>query len=204
MKITRRKLRQIIKEELARKLDESSSAADILAQIDADRAAAKEASGGLELYGNCGMMAIAVVREAQRRGAQDARIIMVHDAHDVGEDVFTGDYDIGHVVALINSRYFDDRGEISEDQITVIDGEDLLDPHMSEVFTVETFTLEPAIESAIERNTASDRCPSDFRERASSIVDQAMGGAELTAGEADELESLVADAVADALDIDIG
>ena len=82
---------------------------------------------------------------------------------------------------------------------------------MSEVFTVETFTLEPAIEgeqtpleSAIERNTAFDRCPSDFRERASSIVDQAMGAAELTPGEAEELESLVADAVADALDIDIG
>ena len=128
-----------------------------------------------ELYGNCGMVAVAMIKEAKRRGIENVRIILVHDApsYDVSVESGEGEYDIAHVVAQINNKYFDDRGEITEDQITIIDGEDLLDPHMSEEFIVETFTFSPAIERAIERNTNWNKCPADFEERASQLLDEA-------------------------------
>ena len=134
-----------------------------------------------ELYGNCGMVAIAIVEEALRRGIKDVSIILVHDAPTYGTTVKSGEgeYDIAHVVAKIGNKYFDDRGEITEDQITIIDGEDLLDPHMSEEFIVETLPWNTprgeteAIKRAIERNTNWDKCPADFEERASQLLDKA-------------------------------
>tara|TARA_R110002110_G_scaffold72318_1_gene192542 strand:+ start:65 stop:535 length:471 start_codon:yes stop_codon:yes gene_type:complete len=137
-----------------------------------------------ELYGNCGMVAIAMVEEAMRRGIKDVSIILVHDAPDYetkdqdlikipGRLGHEGEYDIAHVVVKIGNRYFDDRGEITKDQITVIDGVDMLDPHMAEKFIVETFVLSKAIEKAIERNTDHSKCPLDFKERASHLLDNA-------------------------------
>ena len=128
-----------------------------------------------ELYGNCGMVAIAMVEEAMRREIENVRIILVHDAPSYGATVKSGEgeYDIAHVVAEIGNKYFDDRGEITEDQITIIDGEDMLDLHMSEKFIVETFILTDAIKRAIERNTNWNKCPTDFKERASQLLDEA-------------------------------
>jgi|TARA_R110000824_G_scaffold380209_1_gene572538 hypothetical protein len=134
-----------------------------------------------ELYGNCGMVAIAMVEEAALRGIENVRIILVHDAPTYGTTVKSGEgeYDIAHVVAKIGNKYFDDRGEITEDQITIIDGEDLLDPHMSEEFIVETLPWNiprdetEAIKRAIERNTNWDKCSADFEERASQLLDEA-------------------------------
>jgi len=206
MRITISKLRRLISEELRTLLTEAGdgSASAALAKMFAARAAAKEASGGLELYGNCGMVAIAVVKEAERRGIKDTSIILVHTAEDFGEDVYTGEYDIGHVVAQISGRYFDDRGEITKRQITIIDGDDLLDKNMSEVYKVEEFKLRDetweALKQAIERNTSADKCPADFRKRAKEILDQGAGDGELTDIEADRLRQLVGDAIEDSLD----
>ena len=202
MRITISKLRRLISEELRTLLTEAgdSSASAVLAKMFAARAAAKEASGGLELYGNCGMVAIAVVEEAKIRGIKDTSIILVHTAEDFGEDVYTGEYDIGHVVAQISGRYFDDRGEITKRQITIIDGDDLLDKNMSEVYKVEEFKLTSALKQTIERNTSADKCPADFRKRAKEILDQGAGDGELTDIEADRLRQLVGDAIEDSLD----
>jgi hypothetical protein len=128
-----------------------------------------------ELYGNCGMVAIAMVEEAMRREIENVRIILVHDAPSYGVTVKSGEgeYDIAHVVAKIGNKYFDDRGEITEDQITIIDGEDMLDLHMSEKFIVETLPLTDAIKRAIEQNTNWNKCPADFEERASQLLDEA-------------------------------
>mgnify|MGYP003646378833 CR=1 FL=1 len=134
-----------------------------------------------ELYGNCGMVAIAMVEEAERRGIENVRIILVHDAPTYGATVKSGEgeYDIAHVVAKIGNKYFDDRGEITKDQITVIDGDDMLDLHMSEKFIVETLPWNiprdetEAIKRAIERNTNWDKCSADFEERASQLLDEA-------------------------------
>jgi hypothetical protein len=126
-----------------------------------------------ELYGNCGMVAVAMIKEAERRGIEDVHIILVHDAPSYKTTVESGEYDIAHVVVEIGNKYFDDRGEITKDQITIIDGEDLLDPHMAEEFIVETFTFSPAIEKAIERNTSWDKCPTDFEGRAAQLLDKA-------------------------------
>jgi hypothetical protein len=126
-----------------------------------------------ELYGNCGMVAIAMVKEAERLRIKNVRIILVHDAASYGFAVEEGEYDIAHVVAEIDNRYFDDRGEITKEQISVIDGEDLLDPHVAEVFVVDYFKLTPAIEQAIERNTSWDKCPREFENRAKEILNKA-------------------------------
>ena len=128
-----------------------------------------------ELYGNCGMVAIAMVEEAKRREIENVRIILVHDAPSYGATVKSGEgeYDIAHVVAEIDNKYFDDRGEITEDQITIIDGEDMLDPRVSEEFIVETFILTDAIKRAVERNTNWNKCPADFEERVSQLLDEA-------------------------------
>jgi len=128
-----------------------------------------------ELYGNCGMVAIAMVEEALRREIENVRIILVHDAPSYGATVKSGEgeYDIAHVVAEIGNKYFDDRGEITKDQITVIDGKDMLDLHVAEKFIVETLPLTDAIKRAIERNTNWNKCPADFEERASQLLDEA-------------------------------
>jgi len=132
-----------------------------------------------ELYGNCGMVAIAMVREAQQRGIGDVKIIIVSDAEDQGTTVEEGeDFDMAHVVVGIGDRYFDDRGEIKEKDITTIPDpkgqpQDLLDPHMAEVFRVTTHKLTPSIEASIQRNTNHTQCPTDFEERAAQLLDKA-------------------------------
>ena len=118
----------------------------------------------VELWGNCGMVAIALAEEAQNRGLEP-KLVLVHDADD-DNTILYGDYSLYHVAVIIGNKYYDDRGEISREDLNFDDfGEEDKD------YFVDEFPLGEKIERAIARNTNWDACPADFRERANKILD---------------------------------
>jgi len=129
--------------------------------------------GGEELWGNCGMLAIAIAEEAERLGLEPA-LVLVHNALDEGSLVY-GDYNLFHVVVAIEDNLYDDRGEITRDQLNFDDfGEEGLD------YVVEAYALNDKLRIAIRRNTNWDRCPRDFEERAREILNAAGYSEDLT------------------------
>ena len=77
-----------------------------------------------ELYGNCGMFAVALLEEGIRRG-KEVEVVFLHDAEDPLE---FEDYDLYHVAIYYDGKYYDDRGEVSRGQlgdfISMKEGED--------------------------------------------------------------------------------
>jgi len=77
-----------------------------------------------ELYGNCGMLAVALLEEGVRRG-KEVEVVFLHNAEDLIDEE---DYDLFHVAIYYDGKYYDDRGEISRDQlgsfISMKEGED--------------------------------------------------------------------------------
>tara|TARA_Y100000591_G_C21826509_1_gene696987 strand:+ start:752 stop:1417 length:666 start_codon:yes stop_codon:yes gene_type:complete len=70
-------------------------------------------SGSSELYGNCGMLAVALLEEGIRRG-KEVEVVFLHSAEDPLEDE---DYDLYHVAIYYDGKYYDDRGEVTEEQL---------------------------------------------------------------------------------------
>ena len=117
-----------------------------------------------ELWGNCGMVAVAIAEEAKSRGL-DPMLVLVHNADDE-DTIMMGDYDLYHVAVTIGDNYYDDRGEISRDELNFDDfGEEDRD------YYVDEFFLNEKVKDAIKRNTNWDKCPTDFKERALEILD---------------------------------
>ena len=66
-----------------------------------------------ELYGNCGMLAVALLEEGIRRD-KEVEVVFIHDAEDPIADE---DYDLYHVAIYYKGKYYDDRGEVTEEQL---------------------------------------------------------------------------------------
>jgi len=123
-----------------------------------------ESSEDPELWGNCGMVAVAIAEEAKSRGL-DPMLVLVHNADDE-DTIIMGDYDLYHVAVTIGDDYYDDRGKISRDELNFDDfGEEDRD------YYVDEFFLNEKVKDAIKRNTNWDKCPADFKERALEILD---------------------------------
>jgi len=163
MKITRRQLRRIIREELSY-------------TVDADGmkwAKIPEEELKYEQFGNCGMVAIALAEEAEARGMGDVLVILVHDEGVnplVVEDP-RWPPSLYHVAVSINGVFYDDRsidrGPIPHDQLTVVAGQDLRE---YDEIQISSFPLNSDVRKAIELGTTHSKCPTDFRERASEIL----------------------------------
>jgi len=122
-----------------------------------------ESSEDPELWGNCGMVAVAIAEEAKSRGL-DPMLVLVHNADDE-DTIIMGDYDLYHVAVTIGDKYYDDRGEISRDDLNFDDfGKEDWD------YYVDEFYLNERTKDAIKRNTNWDACPTDFDERAMEIL----------------------------------
>ena len=67
-----------------------------------------------ELYGNCGMLAVALLEEGIKRNKQ-VEVVFLHNAQDPLEDE---DYDLYHVAMYYNGKYYDDRGETTEKEMS--------------------------------------------------------------------------------------
>tara|TARA_R110000824_G_scaffold373447_1_gene563851 strand:+ start:152 stop:577 length:426 start_codon:yes stop_codon:yes gene_type:complete len=118
---------------------------------------------GYELWGNCGMVAIAIAEEAEKLDLE-ALLVLVHNADDE-ETLVYGDYDLFHVAVAIGNKYYDDRGEISRDDLNFDNfGKEDWD------YTIEEYFLNDKLRDAIKRNTNWDSCPADFEERAKDII----------------------------------
>ena len=126
-----------------------------------------ESSEDPELWGNCGMVAIAIYEEAERRGL-DPMLVFVHNADDE-DTIMMGNYDLFHVAIAIGDDYYDDRGKISRDDLNFDDfGEKDRD------FYVDEFYLNEKTKDVIHRETNWDSCPADFEERSKEIVDKIL------------------------------
>ena len=77
-----------------------------------------------ELYGNCGMLAVALLEEGIRRG-KEVEVVFLSEADDPIDEE---DYDLYHVAIYYNGKYYDDRGEVSREElgdfISMEEGED--------------------------------------------------------------------------------
>jgi len=77
-----------------------------------------------ELYGNCGMLALAYLEEGIKRG-KEVEVVFLHNADDPIDEE---DYDLFHVAIYYDGKYYDDRGEVSRKQlgdfISMKEGED--------------------------------------------------------------------------------
>ena len=135
-----------------------------------------ESSEDPELWGNCGMVAIAIYEEAERRGL-DPMLTFVHNA-DIGpvidgklerddeNEISYGDYGLYHVAVSIGDDHYDDRGKIAREDLNFDNfGEE------DEDYYVDKFYLNDALRDAVKRNTNWDKCPADFKERALEILD---------------------------------
>ena len=123
MKITKNRLRQLIREEL---------------QVVIEKVKYAEISPEEEKYeqfGNCGMVAIAMAQEAISRGMKNVLMVLVHDE---GENPLVVEDprwppNLYHVAVSIDGKYYDDRsidqGVIPRDQITVVGGKNLREWH---------------------------------------------------------------------------
>jgi len=69
-----------------------------------------------ERYGNCGMLAVALIEEGLKREIQGIEVVFV-TATDEDEFLEVDEPEIHHVVMWFNGKYYDDRGEISKDQL---------------------------------------------------------------------------------------
>jgi hypothetical protein len=69
-----------------------------------------------ERYGNCGMLALALIAEGIKREIQGIEIVFVTTE---GENEFleTDEPEIHHVVMWLDGKYYDDRGEIMRAQL---------------------------------------------------------------------------------------
>ena len=66
-----------------------------------------------ELYGNCGMLAVALLEEGIRRG-KEVEVVFLSEADDPIDEE---DYDLYHVAIYYNGKYYDDRGEVSREEL---------------------------------------------------------------------------------------
>ena len=66
-----------------------------------------------ELYGNCGMLAVALLEEGIRRG-KEVEVVFLHNADDPWDEE---DYDLFHVAIYYDGKYYDDRGEVTRGQL---------------------------------------------------------------------------------------
>ena len=73
----------------------------------------EEKNNSSELYGNCGMLAVALLEEGIRRN-KEVEVVFIHDAEDPIADE---DYDLYHVAIYYDGKYYDDRGEVTEEQL---------------------------------------------------------------------------------------
>tara|TARA_R110002110_G_scaffold269596_3_gene485272 strand:+ start:1558 stop:2016 length:459 start_codon:yes stop_codon:yes gene_type:complete len=69
-----------------------------------------------ERYGNCGMLALALIGEGIKREIPGIEIVFA-TATDEDEFLEADESEIHHVAMWFNGKYYDDRGEISEDQL---------------------------------------------------------------------------------------
>lgn len=67
-----------------------------------------------ELYGNCGMFALALLLEGIERGKKGMEIVLVHDSPDINN---VDEANIYHVALWYNGNYYDSRGKISREQV---------------------------------------------------------------------------------------
>ncbi len=67
-----------------------------------------------ELYGNCGMLAIALLEEGIKRN-KEVQVVFLHSTEDPLEDE---DYELYHVAMYYNGKYYDDRGETTEKEMS--------------------------------------------------------------------------------------
>jgi hypothetical protein len=69
-----------------------------------------------ERYGNCGMLALSLIEEGIKRKIQGIEMVFV-TATDEDEFLQADEPEIHHVVMWFDGKYYDDRGEISKDQL---------------------------------------------------------------------------------------
>ena len=69
-----------------------------------------------ERYGNCGMLALALIAEGIKREIQGIEIVFV-TTEDENEFLETDEPEIHHVVMWLDGKYYDDRGEIMRAQL---------------------------------------------------------------------------------------
>ena len=67
-----------------------------------------------ERYGNCGMLALAYLEEGIRQGIKGMEIVFVTEEADLEE---IEEPAIHHVALFYNDRYYDDRGEITREEL---------------------------------------------------------------------------------------
>jgi len=118
------------------------------------------------MFGNCGTFAIAVVREAQRRGISDVGLAFAHNA-ETDEEMLWGDYSLYHVAIFIGDKIYDARGEISESQLTDFDENISKDAYIDYFDTINLDKMQ----RSIEKNTDWYSTPEDFAELAKTFLD---------------------------------
>lgn len=118
------------------------------------------------LFGNCGMFAIALAEEAQKRKIKDCGLVFVHNAETDAELVY-GDYSLYHVAFFIGDKIYDGRGEVEESEL--ID----FDQNIPQDAYIDYFDLNnlDKIKNAIRRNTEWDSSCEYYEEKAKEFFD---------------------------------
>lgn len=71
-----------------------------------------------ERYGNCGMLALALIGEGIKRKIKGIEIVFM--TADKGKDFLKAEEpEIHHVAMWFNEKYYDDRGEVTRDQLGI-------------------------------------------------------------------------------------
>ena len=124
---------------------------------------------GEELWGNCGMVAIAIAEEARSRGIRNVSYALWSNAEDLDKLRAEWVPKIFHVAVKIGDKYYDSRGEaILRDIENFVKGE----TH-EEFFEDVVPTGEEWVIDTVTKNTNWSACPADFEERAKEILDKA-------------------------------
>jgi hypothetical protein len=142
--------------------------ADKIDQMEMDAIYSDLMSESPELYGNCGMLAVALLEEGIRRGKK-VEVVFLSDADDPLEEE---DYDLYHVAIYYNGSYYDDRGEIYREQlgdfISMKEGEDYnLDSYIVENKYGLDFIL-----NKVELLTNWSRTCKEYKQRAVKFWDE--------------------------------
>jgi hypothetical protein len=120
-----------------------------------------------ELYGNCGMLAVALLEEGIRRG-KEVEVVFLHNAEDPIDEE---DYDLFHVAIYYDGKYYDDRGEISRDQlgsfISMKEGED----YNLDAYVVENEEGLSTILNKVEHLTNWSKTCKAYKQRAKNFWD---------------------------------
>lgn len=115
-----------------------------------------------ELYGNCGMLAVALLEEGVRRG-KEVEVVFLHNAEDPIE---FEDYDLFHVAIYYDGKYYDDRGEVSRnklgDFISMKEGED----YNLDAYVVENEEGLSTILNKVEHLTNWSKTCKEYKQRA--------------------------------------